>query len=348
MSFRTTLFWGIAVTVVGLVALEALFDILADRLGHALPNALGALLLERPLWVDLIDLPVFVGIAFLASHLLADRLVRPLRALTAAAEALASDPTPLGIPEPSGDDEFASLGRALHRMSASVHTLLERERSFTRYASHELRTPVSALRMQLERVELGTATAAEVLPALQRQVERIEELLTALLTLARSREHDVDPMPIEPLVLATFDQLPEALRRRVYVVQPMPDLRVTAAALVQQALRNLIDNAVRHGDGPATVEVEADERTLTLRVSDIGPGIPATELRGLADPEARRPARPDGHGLGLTLVALIARALDGRLLLRNTEIGLEATLSLEVVIDQATPADDGRQVAPAR
>jgi C4-dicarboxylate-specific signal transduction histidine kinase len=74
---------------------------------------------------------------------------------------------------------------------------------------------------------------------------------------------------------------------------------------------------------------------LVLRVRDMGPGIPATELRRLADPVGRRAPRPDGHGLGLTLVALIARALDGRLLLHNTEIGLEASLTVAVVVDPA-------------
>ena len=98
--------------------------------------------------------------------------------------------------------------------------------------------------------------------------------------------------------------------------------------LGRQALRNLIDNAVRRGAGPVTVHIERAGDALTIRVRDMGAGIPGTELRRMAEPSDHQASRPDGHGLGLTLVALIARALDGRLLLHNSQIGLEASLTV--------------------
>jgi signal transduction histidine kinase len=223
----------------------------------------------------------------------------------------------------------------MNTLSTSVQSLLARERAFTRYASHELRTPVAAMKVQLERVELGSASAEAVAPALRRQLARIEELLAALLTLARAREHDDRPESLRSLIEGTVEEVTEIDRDRLYVVEPLPDVLLSDAGLVRQGLRNLIDNALVHGEGLATVGADVDGGTLTLRVRDLGPGIPATELRRLSERFAPAPPRPDGHGLGLTLVALIARALDGRLLLHNTDIGLEASLSVRVVLAPA-------------
>jgi signal transduction histidine kinase len=267
------------------------------------------------------------GTAALVGRALSRRLAR----LTEAADALARQPTAAAVRAPEGDEELARLHGALAALSASMHALLERERSFARYASHELRTPIGALKVQLERVELGSASAAEVLPAVARQVGRIEELIDALLTLARARAQGGRTLALRELLDEALDALADADRDRVYLVEPVPEVAIRDAVLVAQALRNLLDNAVRHGTGPVTVRVEHEDATLVVRVRDMGPGIPATELRRLADPTGRRAPRADGHGLGLTLVALIARALDGRLLLHNTEIGLEASLSLDVV-----------------
>jgi signal transduction histidine kinase len=276
--------------------------------------------------------PLAAAVAALVGRTLSRRLAQ----LTEAADALARRPAADAVLRaPVGDEELVRLHRALAALSASMGALLERERSFARYASHELRTPVGALKVQLERVELGSASADEVLPAVARQVARIEELIDALLTLARARGEGGRVRPLRELLDEALEALAEADRDRVYMVEPVPEVAIRDAALVAPALRNLLDNAVRHGAGPVTVRIEREDATLVVRVRDMGPGIPATELRRLADPAARRAPRPDGHGLGLTLVALIARALDGRLLLHNTEIGLEASLSLEVVAPPA-------------
>lgn len=271
--------------------------------------------------------------ALVAARWVGRRLSARLTHLNEAADALAGQPSATGLRVPEGDPEIARLYAAFNTMSRSMHALVERERSFARYASHELRTPVGAMKVQLERVDLGSATAAEVLPAVARQTARIEELMDALLTLARAREQTTHMQPLRTLVRETIDSLPELERPRIYVVEPVPDAHVRDAVLVRQALRNLLENAVRHGAGPVTLGTERDGATLVARVRDMGSGIAVTELRRLADGGERQQTRPDGHGLGLTLVALIARALDGRLHLYNAEPGLEASLSLRVLGD---------------
>lgn len=325
MSVRRTAFWvafgaalvTLAVAIAG-AALGATFD---GALGRWLPWLLG--------------LAAATALAALAARLVGRSLRTRLTHLAEAAEALARLPSSHAAAPGEGDPEVDRLFAAFESMSRSLHALLERERSFARYASHELRTPVGALKVQLERVELGSATAADVLPAVARQTARIEELIDALLALTRAREQGSRTRPLRRLLLETAEALGEADRARVYFVEPIPEVAVREAVLVGQALRNLIDNAVKHGSGPVTVRAEDAADLLTVRVRDMGAGIPGTVLRRLAEPTERREARADGHGLGLALVALIARALDGRLHLYNADVGLEASIVLRVVVPTA-------------
>lgn len=332
MSLQRTIVLGITLTVIAAVALEALLDVVAEHLAPQDPG-------RELLWLDLLDAPLLSGLAALAATLVARRVIRPLQALSRASEELARAPSPGQLRVPSGDPELARVYNSINTLSTSVQSLLARERAFTQYASHELRTPVAAMKVQLERVTLGRASVEAIAPALQRQVARIEELLAALLTLARAREHDHNPEALRTLLTATIDEVPVEQRDRIYVMEPLPEVLVSDAGLVRQGLRNLIDNAILHGDGLATVEAETEGKTLTLRVRDVGPGIPATELRRLSEPFAPKPPGADGHGLGLSLVTLIARVLDGRLLLHNTGMGVEASLMLRVIV-----GDDGGMV----
>lgn len=266
------------------------------------------------------------------------RWARTLSRALQAADAVRPQPNATGdAPSVEAADEALDrVTKALTTLAGSSHALLERERSFTRYASHELRTPVSAMKLQLERVTLEHAQAAEVMPALVRQVARIEELIDALLALARARDVDAaapgTTRAVRDLIAEVLEPLPDDQRRRVYLVDPLPTSSVRDPVLLRQALRNLVENGLRHGSGPVTVACQTEGETLTARVRDMGPGIPAAELRRLADGAALRVPTPEGHGLGLTLVQLIARALGGRLLLHNTETGLEASLTVQVAV----------------
>jgi signal transduction histidine kinase len=125
-------------------------------------------------------------------------------------------------------------------------------------------------------------------------------------------------------------------------------LKVTHSRLVQQALTNLLDNALQYGSGNATINVAAQDRSVTFKVRDGGAGVAPHELgrvtepfyRGAAprdparhrEPGTERAAREsEGLGLGLSFVAFIAKALEGNLTLHNTDTGLEATLTLPIV-----------------
>lgn len=220
---------------------------------------------------------------------------------------------------------------ALQEQSERVATQLARERAFSRYASHELRTPISAIKLQLDRHALGLAEPEALLGAVKRQVARLESLLEALLTLARVRDRDPIRVALPALLAELGDDIPNELRPRLYLSPEIPDVEVQDAALVAQAVRNLVDNALKHSVGPIHLDASSEGPTLTLRVRDMGPGIPVETLRRVGNPLEYAPVSEDGHGLGLSLATLISRALEGKLLLRNTDVGLEASLMIDVL-----------------
>lgn len=337
MSLRRTIFLAVALAVVVTTALEALFDVLGDRLAEVasagaadLPAWLSALAQHR-LLLDLVDIPIVLALAALGAWLLSRRLAAPLRRLTAAAREVARAEFPNPVPVPPGGDELAELATSFNEMVGALQGYVERERAFTRYASHELRTPLSALRLQLERAELGHAPMAEVLPAFRRNVTQLEEILSALLELARAADPQQQAQLLLPLVNDSLAAFQSGSRQRVTLESSAPGgMAVTHGRLFQQALANLVDNALRHGSGPTTVRLEAQEASVTLRVMDEGAGLESSLLEHATAPFYRA-GSSEGTGLGLSFVAFIARALEGDLQLRSSESGLEAILTLPIV-----------------
>lgn len=304
--------------------------------GYRLEVALRRTAIERflanDLLVDLVDLPLFLSLAFLLSWLLARNIIRPVRELTVASEQLSRQQRPEPIAVPTGDDELSRMARSFNAMSASIQGYLERERVFTRYASHELRTPLSALRAQVERARLNLATSDEILPAMERNILRMEVIIGALLALARSSERDPEVVVLAPLVEELVRSVPPADRDRVTIDgAALGTVYVTDARLVQQGLQNLLENALRHTTGRVAIRIDVRDEWLTMRVSDQGPGLPEKVLAGPIEPFVNG-GRRGGLGLGLSLVASIAQALNGTLELRNTPVGLRATLNLAVLV----------------
>ncbi|MDA0700207.1 MAG: HAMP domain-containing sensor histidine kinase [bacterium] len=338
MNHRSAIFWSILGAIALMAGLEALLDVAAERVladGSAAGAGLGPL--ARPLLVDLLDVPLFVALALATATFLARRLERPLRALTRATEQLAAErfPEPLQVPE--SDDDLSRLARSFNRMSATLRSLLERERALSRFATHELRTPLSALKLQVERAQRAGAPNPATLETMARNVRRMEEVIDALLSLARTGERDQTPVGLADLVDEVLAALPPAVRGRVDLMSIPADVSVTDGALVQRALHNLVDNALAYGAVPVHVHLNRDGRELTLRVRDRGPGVPEEALAHLARPYYRAAERGGGMGLGLALVAFIAQTLEGELGIRNLDPGFEATLRLPIVAVAADP-----------
>jgi signal transduction histidine kinase len=234
-------------------------------------------------WRQRYSLAIAVLISLAVSQLLAHGMTAPLRQMTAAARLLARG-QPASPVRTTSRDEVGDLARAFTAMSRDLASVDAQRRELLANVGHELRTPVAALRAQLENLADGVRPAdptalAEVLG----QVERLGDLLTDLLDLARTEGGVLPlerrPISIRPLVDGVVQQV-ETVRpgRSIEVLVEPPDLIADADPhRLGQVLTNLLDNATRHVSDGGRVQVLAHAGPgggLVLQVTDDGPGIP--------------------------------------------------------------------------
>jgi signal transduction histidine kinase len=265
--------------------------------------------------------------------LLAGRALRPVALITAEASQIGVNDIDRRLPVPRQRDELQDLATTLNGMLDRVAEAIRRQRSFVAAASHDLRTPITALQAELELAEDARTTEAEVRSAVRAahgDAVRLGELATALLDLSAvdSDGRTVVRSPVR------IDLLLESVRRRVEIAVRERGTRVTLAApgreakvdrvRLEQALVNLIHNATVHGPAGGEVEVvawfdPADRPTgrsgttlLFIDVLDRGPGIPAELAGTLFEPFTRAAdAVGSGRGLGLATAAAAIRAHRG-------------------------------------
>jgi signal transduction histidine kinase len=268
--------------------------------------------------------PIAVLLASLLGYALASAGMRPVEAMRRrAGEISLGDGASERLPLPEANDEIRRLGVTLNAMLDRLEASFERERRFVADASHELRTPVAVLKTELDGALRAGGHSPEVHEALLAAVaecDQLAQLADDLLVVARAGggELPVRPELLEarPLLEAARDRFAERAggHGRAIEVAVDGDAVVWADPLrARQALANLVDNALRHGEG--TVRLTARERggAAELEVADEGPGFPP-ELAGRA---FERFARGDeartrgGTGLGLAIVRAIAEAHGG-------------------------------------
>lgn len=277
--------------------------------------------------------PAALLLAAFAGYGLAAAALRPVEAMRRRAEVVSAHETGQRLPLPKAQDELRALAVTLNDMLARLEAAFEHERRFLGDASHELRTPLALLRAELDLALRRTRSRDElerVVRSAADETERLSRLADDLLLVARSDQGGL-PMRLEPVRLAElvarvrdrFAVHADALGRRL-VVEGSFDSVVAADPLrVEQALANLVDNALVHGAGAISLREHVSGDVVELHVSDEGRGFPpgfegrAFERFSRAD-EARSGG---GSGLGLAIVALIARAHGGDAHLRNTESG---------------------------
>ena len=212
-----------------------------------------------------------------------------------------------------------------------VRAALERERRFVADAGHELRTPLATLKAELEvtRMEGGDAEALRAgLRSAEEEVDRLSRLAEDLLVLARA---DGGGLALRSGDTDLDDVLGRAARGRVGVRVVPSGLRVRVDALrLEQAIGNLLDNAVRHGAPPVDVRARQEDGRVRIVVRDHGPGIPAAFAPRALDRFSRadEARAAGGAGLGLAIVAAIATAHGGEVRLRDAEPGA----AVEVVL----------------
>jgi signal transduction histidine kinase len=250
-----------------------------------------------------------VALAAAVGAWLAHRLNRPIVQLTDWASSTRRDDVP--PPEPTGVDEIDSLRTALVDDRARIEELLERERSFSSQVSHQLRTPVAAMRVAVE-TELAAPRpdASTVLHESLGQLERLESTISSLLALARNHPRELVECDLLALARRTADHWTTAVEqagRRLTVSGDPVSARVDRDA-VGHVLDVLLDNALRHGAGAITIDVHGSAADATIDVVDQGPSP------GGDDPFAEA-GSDSSHGIGLRLARSLAEATGGRLAL---------------------------------
>jgi signal transduction histidine kinase len=240
-----------------------------------------------------------------------------------AADLFAAEEVGRRLPVSPARDEIASLGTTLNAMLARIERAFERERSFTADASHELRTPLSILKAEVDLALEGERSRDELEAALRsasEETDRLTRLAEDLLVLARA---DEGRLPVRPETIDAGDLLATIARRfelrathegRELSVAPSDGLVVHADRLrAEQALGNLVDNALRHGSGTVELSACMAGAGVRLHVGDRGPGLdPALDGRAFERfTRGDRARSRGGTGLGLAIVDAIARSHGG-------------------------------------
>jgi signal transduction histidine kinase len=261
------------------------------------------------------------------------------------------------LPVPETDDEIARLGNRLNEMLVRLESALERERTLVANASHELRTPLALMKTEIELALAEPASAPELAAALRsagEETDRLSQLADDLLLLARI---DSGTLPLRRSSVAVGDLLNSIatrFRRRADDAQREIDVVVPAGMEVladrrrlEQALGNLVENALRYGAGTVRLEAVEHQGSLELHVIDQGEGFPAGFVSRAFERFSRGSRDAAGTGLGLAIVAAIADAHGGRASTSNSPSG-GADVALVFPTSRVSAERRSPTAAPAR
>jgi signal transduction histidine kinase len=290
---------------------------------------------------------VVLAIGIIAVWWFARWTLRPVAVLDSAAHELGAGDYAVRVPVDDGPAELRRLAAGFNEMAATVKDALDRQRAFVSHASHQLRNPLTALRLRVE--SLGDdLTDPEIIEAHKlalEEAERLGHVLDSLLALARAergnyRLEDIDAGEVAFTRVLTWQPVAEQKGVRLRYVRPAYPVHARAVATaLDQSLDALIDNAVKFSAEDSTVQpptvtvrVTAEDDGVAVHVTDTGPGL-SDEHRELAtDRFWRAPSATnvEGSGLGLPIVAVLAEASGGRFeLLAAQPQGLHVRLWFE-------------------
>lgn len=287
-------------------------------------------------------LVVFV-MSGLVSLLLARYLTGPIRTLRHATQRLARGDLDVRVAEEvSSTEELAALGRDFDAMAARVQALLIAQRRLLSDVSHELSSPLARLRVALELArQRAGADAAGPLDRIEREAERLGELIEAVLAVSRFEHADaaerrpIDLVELVERIARDADFEARAAGRRVEIVEREPAVVRGDAEILRRAIENVVRNAVRFtAEGTAVqIAVSAGDADAQITVEDRGPGVPDDALELIFEPLYRvapdRARNTGGAGLGLAITARAVAAHHGSVTATNRpERGLRVTLRL--------------------
>jgi two-component system OmpR family sensor kinase len=286
-------------------------------------------------------------LAAIAAFLLARRISRPLGRVAAAARSLARGTYPEAVPV-EGAIELATLAESFNALAEQLRRAQEAERNFLLSVSHELKTPLTAIRGYAEAVEDGAIDPREAAVTVAQEAARLERLVKDLLDLARMNRTDfsvhnseIDLAEVAEDAVRRYQQQADAFGVELVLSTDGPAPAEADADRVLQVVSNLVENALRLT--PAGGEVRVVARPGLLRVEDTGPGLEdedrehAFERFYLHERYGRE--RPVGTGLGLAIVKELTRAMGGSVSVESRPGELTAfAVRLRAPVVQRTPA----------
>jgi signal transduction histidine kinase len=304
---------------------------------------------------------VAIAVAFGLGWVLAGMSLRPIHRLTQTARTIGAERDFSRRVEHTGpDDEVGRLAKTLNDMLAElqaayqqVEQSLEMQRRFVADVSHELRTPLTTLNGNVELLRreppISAKDRSEVLTDMASESKRLIRLVNDLLALARAdarRPLQSEPVPIKPVVEEVCRQARLLAPDREIACDAPPDVAAIGQAdAIKQVLLILLDNAIRHADGPITVASEVTEQQVTVSVRDSGPGIEPETLPYLFErfSQGRAPGDDNGTGLGLAIAKALVEAQGGTLTI-GSQLGEGSVFSVTLL--QATDPSKARPAYP--
>jgi two-component system OmpR family sensor kinase len=301
-----------------------------------------------------VGLPLLAALVTLVGWFVAGAALRPVQEMIEDADVISARSARqiqrrLTVPDSAGE-ELVELARTLNLMLERIENAFEHERIFLDDASHELRTPIAIARGELELARMqaadGSDTAASLDSALE-EIDRLDHLASSLLVLARSRA--AGPPPDRAFALR--DVVDRAVQDAMAVRDPARrghaavTVRVEGEAeargdaqAMERAVRNLVENSLRHARTEVAVTMRPDDGTAVLQVRDDGEGFPPELLARGVDrfTPGDNPETHGGAGLGLAIVDAIVRAHAGTLVLTND--GDDGGACAEVRLPSSTDA----------
>lgn len=269
-------------------------------------------------------------LALLGAWWLQRHINRPLVQVVGAAQQLAQGQSPATLPD-DGPEEIATVARSFNQMAQSLATADHERALMLAGVSHDLRTPLTKLRLGVEIA--GAQVDAPLAASMARSIDEMDGIVGQFLQFARSGEAEAPTTAsLNDLAQAVAEAQADHGRALVLELGALPDVPVRPQAL-RRALDNLVENAWRHGAPPVVLRTGADATQVWLEVQDQGPGITAEEIDRMRQPFARgggtaRAGAP-GAGLGLAIAERVARAQRGALELHSAPgQGLRARLVL--------------------
>jgi len=282
--------------------------------------------------VLLIGGPLILIVSSAAGYLVAAAALRRVDRMRRRADDIGAFTPDARLPVPRARDELGRLATTLNAMLDRLAASAARERSFLAEASHELRTPLAILKTEVEVALHDDADEAELRSALGsigEEAERLIRLAEDLLVILRGEGGDL-PLDLHPVALDAFSRRIASRFALTTERDVRADVERDAAvradpARLEQAVSNLVDNALRHGDGPVRITVRRARSQVELHVTDTGPGFPAGRADRAFDPGS---SRAGGFGLGMAIVRAIVHAHGGDVGAANTGHGADVWIRL--------------------